>query len=780
MRWIIPEPINIPDSMLSYYQTSPYLAEALIKKNITRADQAIPFLDHTRYTPTDPAELPGVEIAARRILQAIHKKERIGIWGDFDVDGQTSTTLLVSLFRRLGIPVEYHIPIRSEESHGILKHPLQQFLSKGIDVLITCDTGITEHASLEYAEQQGTDVIITDHHTPPERLPGVLAAINPHFVGEDHPFRYLSGVGTAYILTRRLSAELGFLEEWERAVLDLVAMGTIADVAPLKKENRFMAQVGLERLRENPRLCIQEILNNAVVPLEAVDEQGISFTIAPRLNAVGRLGDANPIVEYLLTTDLSLAKRAATEMEGLNNQRKMMVKQVYQAAVSQIEKDPDFVGRNTIILSNPNWPAGILGIVANHLCTHYGKPTILLTEDQNGKLKGSARSIEGINITQALEGSKDLLISFGGHAMAAGMALLKENFQPFLQRMETSISSIVDIDKIDAALQIDAYLPLEQADEAFMQVLDKLSPFGAGNPSPTFLAEHLQVVKAKFLDRDNIHRSIQLKSTDGHVFEVKWWHAFETSLPSGEIDLAYTIHRSTYRGETQIEIEWIDAHTAEQESLPPETSKPIVKLNDFRFADMPLKEIARFVETNRSLCWGENVLEMPFPVVDRLHLKSHAILVLLHMPPHATILQKILAEVQPTQIALFNLPTKWIDPKIFLQTLMGMLKYAVRERHGRISLEQYAAITGLTSRMVELGIQLLQFEGKLQIQTTSDDERIVQIGKGAAHPSSSMKAQKELLNAFIEMRAFQRFLLRIPPERIIRDYYPEHRNNRNN
>ena len=464
MRWITPEPVIVPDSLRAYYEHSPYLAEALVRKGITDADRAIPFLDYTCYPPTNPCELPGIEAATQRLLQALSKKERIGIWGDFDVDGQTSTALLVSFFRTIQLPVQYHIPIREEESHGILKQPLEHFLKQGVDVLVTCDTGISAHEALDFATQQGVDVIITDHHTPPKQLPSVLVSINPHFVDTEHAFHNLSGVGTAFILTRAIAAELDMLDEWQESVLDLVALGTIADVAPLLHENRYMVQYGLDLLRRRPRLAIQEMLRTADVPLDSVDEQTVSFILAPRMNARGRLGDANPMVEFLLTDDLTLARRTAAELEGLNNQRKMLVNQVYQAAISQIEKDPVFEEKSIIILTNPTWPAGILGIVANHLCDTYDKPAILLTKDRHGMLKGSARSISGIDITQQLQVHSHLLVSFGGHAMAAGMALHQQQFDSFVQQLNRSIASIVGVGEIEATLPIDAYLPLAGVD----------------------------------------------------------------------------------------------------------------------------------------------------------------------------------------------------------------------------------------------------------------------------------------------------------------------------
>jgi len=777
MRWITPKPIIVPESLQVYYERSPYLAEALVRKGITRADQAIPFLDYTCYSPTDPLELPGVETAASRILQAISKKERIGIWGDFDVDGQTSTALLVSFFRTLQLPVQYHIPIREEESHGILKQPLQQFLNQGIDVLITCDTGISANEALEFATQQGVDVIITDHHTPPPFLPPALAAINPHFVSDDHAFHALSGVGTAYILTCAIAAELDILNEWQESVLDLVALGTIADVAPLIRENRYMVQIGLELLRKHPRLAIQEMLHTADVPVDSMDEQTVSFTIAPRLNAQGRLGDANPMVEFLLTDDLALARRTTAELEGLNNQRKMLVNQVYQAATSQIEKDPIFEDKSIIILTNPNWPAGILGIVANHLCDAYGKPAILLSEDRRGMLKGSARSIPGIDITQQLQAHSDLLVSFGGHAMAAGMALHKDLLDSFVQHMNSTIASITGIAEMEDSLSIDAYLPLAGVDETFMQSLDMLAPYGAGNPAPTFFAEHLHITSSKYLDRDKVHRSIQVTSADGQKYQVKWWHAFDTPLSTGEIDLAYTVRRNTFRGESSLELGWVDAHKRLPESIAIPKTVPAITILDHRLIGNTLPELLQFFINEKALCWGERITIAQVQLHNRLELEPNTVLAFLHMPPHAAVLRYILNTVQPEKIILFNFQQDPLTPKTFLQTLMGMLKFALHEKQGVISLEEYAAILGISTAMVELGLNLIHTEGKLIFNSRGKDERIIAAGDSPVDLNARSRCQDQILQAFDEMHAFQRFLLRLSPEKLVQDYSTKQTNN---
>ncbi|HAF61096.1 MAG TPA: single-stranded-DNA-specific exonuclease RecJ [Anaerolineaceae bacterium] len=777
MRWIKPQPILIPDELQPYYDQSPYLAEALAKKGILDAAHAIPFLDYTQYIPTDPSELPGVDAGTARILQAIEKKEKVGIWGDFDVDGQTSTALLVSFFREHSLPVSYHIPIRSAESHGILQRPLEKFLAQGIDLLITCDTGISAHEALELAAQKGVDVIITDHHTPSEILPKCLAAINPHFVEQDHPFANLSGVGTAYILTKKIAMLLGEEDKWERTSLDLVALGTIADVAPLTKENRYMVQFGLDLLRKNTRLGIKELLAAAETVMDTLDEQDVGFTIAPRLNAMGRLGDANPMVEFLLTDDIALARRVATELEGLNNQRKMLVNQVYQAAEQQIEQDDTFEKKNIIILWNENWPAGILGIVANHLASFYGKPAILLTGGKDGSLKGSARSIEGINITDLIAEQKDLLLSFGGHAMAAGLALPKENLDLFKQRVNASIASIQDIDQLEAVLAIDAYLPLENVTESFMQVLDSLAPFGAGNASPVFVAEDLQINTQAYIDRDKVHRSIKVSTTQAQEYEIKWWHAFNNPLPDGRFDLAYRVHRNVFRGVESIQIEWIDAQLSQEQPLALKQTTPTITTFDFRHKQNQLDMLNRLMQEEGMVCWAETLAIPISATYSRLDIPPCEKLALLQLPPSAAILKQIFARAHPRTVFFFNLPVKKMDIQTYLQTLLGMIKFALREKEGKVSLEQYAALTGSTPEMVKLGLQIIRAQGQISMTALDEDMHVITTTKQIVDPTTASMYQEKLISAFKQAQAFQRFLMRVSPHSIIQDYYEEGKNN---
>ena len=379
-RWIDPPPIDVPASF-STLGLPPLIAQTLVRRGFRDPASARAFL-HPDELPSTP--FPNIEPAVERIILAIQKNEMLCVWGDFDVDGQTSTALLVQTLRALGANVVYYIPIRGKESHGVHVESLKPIIDNGATLIVTCDTGITAHEAVDYANSRGVDVVVTDHHDLGERLPNAKAIVNPKLLPENHLLANLAGVGVAFKLAEAILCSNDFsrlpltttpalaggakevVTTWED-LLDLVALGLIADVALLKGETRSLAQKGIQKLRNTNRLGLKVIAELAGANLETLTEETIGFTFAPRLNALGRLGDANPAVELLLTNDPPRARVLAAQIEGLNAQRRLLTSQVYEAAEAQLRANPDLLTEPAIVLSHPNWPGGVVGIVANRL-----------------------------------------------------------------------------------------------------------------------------------------------------------------------------------------------------------------------------------------------------------------------------------------------------------------------------------------------------------------------------------------------------------------------------
>ncbi|TLM98468.1 single-stranded-DNA-specific exonuclease RecJ, partial [bacterium] len=401
---------------------SNFLLESLVRRGIRTPQAAAAFLDYTKYIPQPPKALPGIVAAVARIQAAVAGHETIGVWGDFDVDGQTATAVLVDSLRQIGAKVLFHIPIRSQESHGIKVSALQTFITPDMKVVVTCDTGISANDAAAYLKSVGVDLIITDHHQLPETLPDAVSIINPQFMPEGHPLRDLAGVGAAYKLAEALLEKFG-LADYSQTLHDLVALGSIADIAVLRGDTRYLVQSGLNRIRTAPRLFLSKMAEMLDLPLDRLNEEHIGFYIAPRMNAVGRLDDANPMVNLLLSNDATEVNITLNQMEALNASRRVLVSQVFEGCMAQLESNPALLEQPLIILSHPEWPAGVIGIAAGRLAELTHRPVILLSGDVNGILRGSARSVAGIDITAALTLNKDLLLTFGGHPMAAGLSL---------------------------------------------------------------------------------------------------------------------------------------------------------------------------------------------------------------------------------------------------------------------------------------------------------------------------------------------------------------------
>nr|MDQ3007351.1 DHH family phosphoesterase [Chloroflexota bacterium] len=380
-RWLDPQPVNT--SSLDDLNLHPLVAQTLMRRGIKSPNAAQAFL-HLGSSPSTP--FPGIEKAVERIQSAIQDGVSICVWGDFDVDGQTSTALLVQTLGAMKANVTFYIPIRGKEGHGIHIETLKAIIDNGAKLIVTCDTGITAHEAIDYANSRGVDVVVTDHHDLGETLPNANAIINPKLLTEGHPLANLAGVGVAYKLAEALFALTplpspsgrGMSDgQGEGELLDLVALGLIADIALLKGETRLLAQLGIQALRETQRPGLKAMAELSGTNLETLTEETIGFTFAPRLNALGRLGDANPAVELLITQDPARARVLATQIEGLNAQRRLLTSQVYEAAETKLRENPNLLTEPAIILAHSNWPGGVVGIVANKLVDRYHKPAIL-------------------------------------------------------------------------------------------------------------------------------------------------------------------------------------------------------------------------------------------------------------------------------------------------------------------------------------------------------------------------------------------------------------------
>ncbi len=740
--------IPVSEALLAATQNRLVLARLLVQRGIYDPEEAVKILNPDRYLPAAPSELHDLDKGVRRIEQAIQNQELILVWGDFDVDGQTSTALLVSALKELGANVDYHIPIREKESHGIKSAFLLPFIEKGINVLLSCDTGIAANDAIALANEHDVDVVITDHHDLPETLPAAHALINPKFHETDHPLYSLPGVGVAYKVIEALFGNAGREDKLE-PYLDLVAMGIVADIAHQTKDTRYLLQRGLSILRQTNRVGLQSLMRLGNVKADQIIDEDIGFQIGPRLNAVGRLSDANISVTLLTTGDRAVADEIANNLEDLNRDRRYKTSIVYDSALLQIERDPSLLQYAALVLANPEWHQGVIGIVASRLVEEFGKPTILLASPEDGLARGSARSIEGYHITDAIATQADYLHGFGGHPMAAGMALESHDIDRFRRGVSKAIIEQRAGKIPEATLDISLEVELADIGLVLAEEVELLAPFGAGNPPVNYLCRNVVVVKDEVFGQDLSHRKLYLGDERSKPVEVIWWGGAGMSLPDGELDVVFRMRPGYFRGERTLRITLQDYQHADR--LRKEETIASYRIHDYRREPDPAASL-QVLQTQQPAIqvWGEGV-----PAVDgmksRHHLEPSRVLVIWSIPPDRATLLNVLDIVSPEEIYCFANDPDMDQPAKFLKRLVGLAKYALSQYNGETTLEALSAACAQSASCVIVGLSQL---AKLGIDTSLEADGIVRLAQGRKQRGDGVDSA--LLNALKEHAAFRR------------------------
>lgn len=765
-RWIEPDTTQpIPSDFIEGLHGSELLARALMNRGIVSLDQARGFLDPAHYQPANPYDLPDMDKAVKRLQTALRNRECIGVWGDFDVDGQTATSLLVGVLRGLGAQVKYHIPIRAQESHGVNLPVLIRFLEQGVDMVLTCDTGISAHESADYTREHGIDLIITDHHTLPDQLPDAFAVVNPQRLPEDHPLRSLAGVGVAYQVAYALCEQEG-QGPLAMQQLDLVALGCVADVASLKGDVRYLVQMGLKQLREPQRVGLRALYERADLNPAQLTEQHIGFIIAPRLNAIGRLSDANPVVEFLTTSDSAAASVFAAQLEGFNSERRFMTEQVFQGSLSLIEREPSLLSSPVLILAHPEWPAGVIGIVASRLVELFNRPAILLSSPPGEPARGSARSIEGINITAAIASGADLLLGYGGHPMAAGMALNPENLPEFRQRVAAHVRQQSTGLDLTPSIPIDAEIKLQDLTLDTVAEIERLAPFGAGNPPIILAARFVKAIDTASIGKSGEHLQIVIEDESGNTRRVLWWQGVREWIPEGRFDLAFTARSSNYRGSVEVQLEWVDARILETPEDEKVAQKSHLQILDFRNTAYPLHQLDSLRADAECVVWREGKSDEAPEGYLRSHLMPADTLVVWNPPPGRAELIQALTRVNPATVALFAVPAGKDDPQTFLTTLSGLVRHALRNRAGEISISQLAGILNQRETTINASIRWLIARGFVRL-LESDGEKITLAENGVPDMKAVPELEKRIQELLEETAAFRAFYLRTDPSELL-------------
>ncbi|MEG2708288.1 MAG: single-stranded-DNA-specific exonuclease RecJ [Vagococcus sp.] len=480
------------------------LAPFLWNRNIQKSEELRSFFQPSVEDFHDPYLMYDMEKVIDRIQRAVEAGERILVYGDYDADGITSTTVMKEAIELIGGDVTYYLPNRFNDGYGPNLEVYKRFIEEGIELIVTVDNGVSGHEAITYAMSQGIDVIVTDHHELPEELPNAFAIVHPRHPKGEYPFNDLAGVGVAFKVATALLGEIPIES------LDLVAIGTIADLVSLTGENRSLVKIGLEMMKQTERIGLQMLASVAQVDLRDATEETIGFTLGPRLNAIGRLGDASPGVELLSTFDEEEASRLASFIQEKNSERQLIVKKATEEALVMAEEQTQ---EPILFLISKEWHEGVLGIVASQVVSKVGKPVIVLTYDETtNRLKGSGRSIQGIDLFKTLSQVKSELISFGGHHMAAGLTFDYDKLETIKQSLANYLEVSGLLVNTKEELIIDSQLSIEDISVEYIDMFKRLAPFGTDNPSPYFLIQSEEIAQLKQIGADNTHLKCQLRN----------------------------------------------------------------------------------------------------------------------------------------------------------------------------------------------------------------------------------------------------------------------------
>jgi single-stranded-DNA-specific exonuclease len=529
---------------------STVLATILILRGITNFHEAKIFFRPELDSLYDPFLMDGMQEATDRIIDAITNNEKIIVYGDYDVDGTSSAALLYLFLQELHANVEVHIPNRLTDGYGLSNDSIDIFAEKKVNLIITVDCGITAVEEVAHANSHGIDTIITDHHKPKEVIPDAIAVLDPLKPGCNYPYKYLSGAGVAFKLARAVSDRVG-RKDGILQYLDLVALAAAADIVPLTDENRVLVRKGMELINGNPRPGILALINKAKKEVGSLTAGQIVFTIAPRINAVGRMGDAKRAVDLFVETNKLEAERIAQILEDENFNRRKIDEMTFSHAVSLIEEEVNLDTEVAIILHVDEWHPGVIGIAASRVVEKYYRPAIMLSTI-DGVAKGSARSISGFNIYEALQQCDDLLIQFGGHEAAAGVAIEIDKIPEFKERFNKILRDKMKEKDIIPEIKIDIKISLSDITPKFVRILDQFAPFGPGNMRPVFVAENVELANYPRIVGKN-HLLTTLKQNGGDkVFDAIGFNLgyFSEKIAKDRdlIDIVFTIEKITRNG----------------------------------------------------------------------------------------------------------------------------------------------------------------------------------------------------------------------------------------
>ncbi len=566
-RWVVKEKGDtaVVKQLAGTLGVSDSLANLMVQRDITSAEEAEAFFKPSLDYLHDPFLMKDMNIAVDRISTAVKKNEKILVYGDYDVDGTTAVALMYSFLKDQYSNVDYYIPDRYKEGYGVSFQGLDYAFQTNCKLVITLDCGIKAVEKVKYARTKGLDVIICDHHYPGDEIPRALAVLDPKQPSCNYPYKELSGCGVGFKLIHAYSRVHGIPFTSVYHYLDLVAVSIASDIVPITGENRVMAYFGLKQLNESPRTGLKEIIRESEVS-RALTVEDVVFKIGPRINAAGRMETGSKAVDLLVSTDTKLAIGISKEISNFNVERRSVDRIITTEAMRMISEDQRNVNSRTTVLYNPTWKKGVIGIVASRLIETYYRPTVILTES-NGFATGSARSVQGYDLYQAIEACSDLLESFGGHMFAAGLTLKKENIKPFMERFEKHVYKTITEEQLVPRVFIDTELSFAEINEDFFKTINLFQPFGPENMSPVFVSRNVFDTGAgRMVGSNGEHLKLDLcqESTGRKSFPaIAFNQANHIDYIRGgnPFDICYSLEMNEFRGNRILQLNIRDIKT---------------------------------------------------------------------------------------------------------------------------------------------------------------------------------------------------------------------------
>ncbi|KAF3886475.1 MULTISPECIES: single-stranded-DNA-specific exonuclease RecJ [Nostocales] len=609
-RWqIYPQKNDLAQQLAAITNLPPLINQLLINRGIETPEQAQAFLNLEYLALPSPLDdFPDLAVSLELLQEAIISQEKIAICGDYDADGMTSTALLLRSLRWLGARVNYAIPSRMHEGYGINKRIIEEFHSEGVSLVLTVDNGISAFEPIARARELGLKVIVTDHHDIPQQLPPAHAILNPKLIDESSPYRGVAGVGVAYILAVSLAHQLG---KAQSSILDplleLFTLGTIADLAPLTGVNRHWVKNGLQQLPKSKLVGVQALIQMSGVQVrglgngdkpdkgelstpspnlypkskiqnpKSLKPEDIGFRLGPRINAIGRLADPEIVIELLTTDDMGIALERAMQCEDINRRRQEMCEQIEKEAIAIVEAEylASVSEDRVLVIVQPEWHHGVIGIVASRLVERYGAPVFIGTYEGEEHIRGSARGIPEFHVFEALDSCRDLLGKFGGHKAAGGFSLVSENLVALRSRLSKFANQCLEQQHLKPLVRIDTQVHLDRIDRHFYQQMNVLEPCGIDNPDPILWTPNVRVIEQEIVGKSHVKLTVS-QTVNERTYRIKaiaWRWRDYFPLPS-QVDIAYKLRENEFNGQINIELELLGVRLPSQNHYPVTQTTP--------------------------------------------------------------------------------------------------------------------------------------------------------------------------------------------------------------